>query len=318
MGYIELSDGLPNFAQAVISFWFRVPAATMTAGLAAYEEWQPENPGDLAQGVIPLITFGHRGAIAEGGFAGQMAPSVIGLSTKQLWEENTTNPVLYARFQYSTGGNPDEESVHNSPDFFQVGDVLNPRLSVTGTEPPGHIEVTPDVWHHVVLSFDFSGGCSVDFGSESYQTCPFYWAFDGVNYNGVYLWPYTPASYSSSANDNGIYSNWSQGGSFAAGALETSGSAIGIPGAGSDSDYIYNVIMAEIQIYTGVTMNTGANLDKFIADGHPVSQSEAAAFLGKQPEIYFRTQSDWITGNNRGTAGDFTPTGTIAAYTPGP
>lgn len=335
MGFSERVAGLPPFSQAVISLWFRVPAGTVSSAVAAYEAWESgeSGAGDLSRGIIPLLTFGHRGTydfyhgLEEGHTFPPLGPSVIGLSCQRVSLGDTTNPVCFVHLQYDRGGNPNtsEPNISDWFDYFQVGDKIPPTINqwpdLTGI-PHGFIEVTPDVWHHLLISFDLTGPCGRQ-AENDWTTCPFYWAFDGVNYNAEYLWPFTAAAWEETGPDNGIVSVW--GAAMASNpayplfdSSDIPADNFGIPGCSDDSAFIYNVIIAEMQIYTGVTMDTGANIDKFIVDGHPVSKSFAAAFLGKEPEIYFRTQADWISGNNRGTAGDFTPTGTIAAYTPGP
>jgi hypothetical protein len=69
-------------------------------------------------------------------------------------------------------------------------------------------------------------------------------------------------------------------------------------------------------------------------DGNPVRDpAPAEALLGKKPEVLLHGSGNWIVGNNTGAAdegldpdtgepvadpGDFTPTGQIVAYMPGP
>src|SRR3974390_1612940 len=70
MGFITLSEGIPDNGTFVISFWFRVPQATLdAASLESREYWKsspsldptsggfrPARPTLL--GVVPLVTFG--------------------------------------------------------------------------------------------------------------------------------------------------------------------------------------------------------------------------------------------------------------------
>lgn len=320
-----------SFASATISLWVYIPSATVTAGIDAYEGWDNfpgfPNSGDLEQGIIPFLTFGARGQEYDGGAdAGPMMPSVIGLSCREAWSGGgIVNPTLYARFQYATGGNP-VGTGYQYPDYFQVGDLLHPAVSNNvDTIAEQFVEVAPDTWHHLLVSFDLSGSCSASFDSgPSFSTLPFYWALDGVNYKGNYLWPNTPAHHSVSGDDNGIVSNWCVGGPEGAEVTFTAGDlsgVFGIPGASSDSENVRNVIMAEIQIFTDALIDTGvdSNVRAFItSEGKPENPSVAAALMGKGPEVYFATLEDFQAGVNSGTAGNFVPTGTIDGYTPVP
>jgi hypothetical protein len=83
--------------------------------------------------------------------------------------------------------------------------------------------------------------------------------------------------------------------------------------AGADSP-VLNIFQADIQVFTGVTLDASveANRRLFITEeGGRASPTLAADHFGKTAEVRFRSVSDWQNGINRGTAGDFTPTGTI-------
>jgi hypothetical protein len=84
-----------------------------------------------------------------------------------------------------------------------------------------------------------------------------------------------------------------------------------------EDEPVLNIQMGDLQIFTGVTLDTSVELNRraFItSEGRPVSPAAAADLLGKDPEIHFQTIGDWQNGINRGTADDFTPTGTISPY----
>jgi hypothetical protein len=57
MSYLQLDNGIPDFSQAVMSFWFRVPKASLTAAAAAYTG----DPGAVLDGIIPLVVMGEKG-----------------------------------------------------------------------------------------------------------------------------------------------------------------------------------------------------------------------------------------------------------------
>jgi hypothetical protein len=80
---------------------------------------------------------------------------------------------------------------------------------------------------------------------------------------------------------------------------------------------VLKVQMGDLQIFTGVTLDTNVELNRraFItSEGRQASPALAVSLLGKSQEVHFQTVTDWQTGNNRGTVSDFTPTGTINPY----
>lgn len=62
MSYLSLNpSGTPNFTQATISFWFRVPQASIAAAHAAYV-----GDGRQLDGIIPLVVMGRTGHADDG------------------------------------------------------------------------------------------------------------------------------------------------------------------------------------------------------------------------------------------------------------
>lgn len=333
MGYIERAAGIPNFSSGVMELWFNVPQASIDVKSAEFTAWLETEgfDGDLI-GVIPLETFGPNTETAffpGDSVTGNLSPCVVGVLC-----DNAPSPHLYARFQYDYGA-PGYTATIDFNDFFQVGGSVG--TGVSGGSGAQYISVTADVWHHVLISFDFSGGCATTFDETNavnfVDICPFHWAFDNVNYTGNYLNPGTPSVYGQAAAA-GIVSEWSRAlaaaeppsvlpssYSFAAGDLTTSGNPFGVPASSDRAAHIQRVRKSRFRLFTGVTcdFSVEANRRAFItADNLQASISAAPALLGKQPEIHFETHDDFITGNNQGTAGDFSPTGTISPYTPGP
>ncbi|MES5483566.1 hypothetical protein QMZ05_12480 [Bradyrhizobium sp. INPA03-11B] len=97
--------------------------------------------------------------------------------------------------------------------------------------------------------------------------------------------------------------------------------SIGIPAPGAYENIIQDIILVDVQVYTGKTIDTGIESKRrsFIsATGKPVDPSLAIAAMGKRPEVFFQTAGDWSSGVNRGTAGNFVKTGTFTAFTPVP
>lgn len=105
---------------------------------------------------------------------------------------------------------------------------------------------------------------------------------------------------------------------------------------------IRRVEMAELQIFTGVTLDTEPQVNRraFIGrDGTPVDPTgteddpaPAVKLLGKKPDVLLHGSSNWKTGKNTGTTGiriedgaiieipegQFNPTGGIERYKPDP
>lgn len=338
MGYLSLSSGIANFSKAIISGWFRVPTASLTAARAQFDAATAVFPNtDFGlPGVIPLVTFGPNSEIytqynssTVATSSGSVSPCVIGVSCGNYTHDGSYRNTMYARMQYASGAPAvgPSKTVYN--DFFQVGSRIPPSNSFAVSNDGSYILVLPDTWHHILISFDLSGGCSSTYDSPDLTidtTCPFYWAFDDVNYNSAFLWPNTPQVVGNADVPNGIYSdrgNQNSGlFSFPAGNLSTSGKPIGIPSSSGNISKIYNVDMYDLQIFTGITLDTSvtANRRLFVdALGKPVAPSEAATALGRAPEILFHGVKNWKNGKNTGSlGGSFARAGTINTFTPAP
>lgn len=339
MGFIEqAASDVADASKAVISLWFYLPQAAIDAAVAQYEAITVTS-GSLEDGnlpgIIPLLTFGVPSAIT-GAVPETTSRCVIGVacghkSGRDVSEELPIPPPrLYIHLQYDSGSIDFPSSV-NASEFFQIGGdpiLFNGPLDGTGEDYGSSIEVAADEWHHFIVSFDLSGGCEtsilVDSPRLSFDSpCQLWLAFDDVNYNGDYLWPSNPSRHPeyTGVGANDIYSAGCIGISadaethtFAAGNLPINGNPMGIPASTADASFVYNIKMCEIQVFTGVTLDTSIedNRRAFITSGgRPAAASLAADLLGQEQDVYFRSYTDWQTGNNRGTAGDFDPTGTI-------
>lgn len=316
MGRLVLPEGLPDFSSGLISVWFFIPDAAIEAARAEYLAWLETDQFDSdLKGIIPLMTFGPNTEIQNflgTGDSGPMSPCVIGVVCNQA------NAQMYARFQYDRGA-PGEGLV-DCNDFFQVGFAYGPVATPSETFQP--ITVTPNVWHHILISFDFSGGCSSS-GVGVFNTCPFYWAFDGVNKSGNFLWPGTPSAYGQPAQQ-GIVSEWCRvpPRSFAAGAITTHDKPFAFPTEADRSSHIYGLVMARGQVFTNVPvldLSDVQNIRAFVTSNRrPAHPDLARELLGKAPEIEFRRGQDWVDGINSGSAGNFLKTGTVRTYADGP
>lgn len=87
--------------------------------------------------------------------------------------------------------------------------------------------------------------------------------------------------------------------------IPTNGHPIGIPTSTHHLNHNTGIEMAELQIWSGKTIDTGnvAMRRLFIdAEGKPVDMNEAEAVLGK-PDIKLHGSDNWKTGKNTGTTG---------------
>ena len=96
--------------------------------------------------------------------------------------------------------------------------------------------------------------------------------------------------------------------------------------------------MAELQIFSGVTLDTSIEANRRAFVGYdeegssrlkPVDPKQAEDLLGKKPDILLHGSTKWQQGKNTGSlgidtvgeeipSGQFTPTGEIKKYTPDP
>jgi hypothetical protein len=310
MSYLELPAGLADFDKAVISFWFRVPNATIQSVLD-----QPVDPGAEDDGfgtylpplykLIPLITFGSVESAFDHQSSGgahplhPISPSFIGVDCS-----DDSLQVLAVNLQMSNSttfsSEPQFIDQQYRPDAFYMGGYgARPYTD----EEPQMLEVTPDHWHHVLISFDLSLGCSCYTVSEEeaatmtpFQITPgptFTWAFDDEDQvgpsmasSGGAMWVSAPGSTHPMApipddsiipsylvglvqavTPDGITATWNPV------PLSTEDNSIGLPTAAQFVDSVYPIELAELQFFTGVTTDTRieANRRAFIdADGVPV------------------------------------------------
>lgn len=348
MGFLQLSSGVPVFSKAVISLWFRVPSAAMAAATAQYNDADPFNslPGSYDSnllGIIPLLTFGPNPTVTTDDGSTKLSPSFIGINCGGIFAANGNNdpPALVARIQYNSG-HVTNLSGFTSPDYFDIG-YLSLFSTFFASSAPGQdqqsILVSPDVWHHVIMSFDMSAGCSTSYTGPGFpaisfgSSCKLWLSFDDVNYNRNYLWPANPYYYTGGGGDNDIVSNWcfylgSGGGgpptshSFSAGNIPTSGQPLGIPTSSANASHVYQMERAYMQVFTGVSIDTSVeeNRRAFIkSDGTPeLDYSIAQGLLGKSPVIRLHSGKNWQSGKNTGSGPSLSRTGTINSFATAP
>jgi hypothetical protein len=249
-----------------------------------------------------------------------------------------------------------------------VSYVDNARPEFFTVESAGWLQ--PDRWHHLLLSFDVGGSLSIGtpFASSS---CKLWYAIDDVDYRGAEnLLPFRDTGGQWGPDDldanailtqnawrlSGLDPNWQAinyyqnnyvglpSGFYEGGSIPSNGAGIGLPAIARYVDSIFRCEMAEFQMFTGVTMNTGdeTNRRAFVSEdgkpvpptqkrnpGDPESKSGSIELLGKKPEILLHGSGNWKTGRNTGSTGidsngdpialgQFHPTALIRPYTPDP
>lgn len=366
MGYLQIpSTTLPNFSKGVISVFFRIPGVTLEAVSALSDDPGGDVQGDGWEGacfspplykIIPLITFGSL-ETGLGDAAGvSVQPSFIGVDCSFAGTDdghgNLYKPSLSVNLQ-----TPITCSFNKTPTFperelraecYYMGGAGSRAPSFTDFQ---QLEVTPDVWHHALISFDISPTCSVTFSNANRPVenvispgPTFSWAFDDVVMVGPSMQPAgggVAAPLADPIDDRFIIP---QGllsivvsGDFTAtpiedstdfvvtvadSAIASSGNPIGIPTSAAFVDNVHNIELAELQVFTGVTLDTTVqnNRRAFIkADGSPeITYSIADGLLGKSPEVRLSGDSLWKAGINAGTIGNFVKVGTINSFSPGP
>jgi hypothetical protein len=368
LSFLTLTDGIPDFSQAVISLWFRVPQSSIDAAVAAltYQGIGPDIPVDVPlQGIIPFITLGpsmpisfdYYQSVSDGSSyiihpygTSTTGPGYIGL---KVYTDGTAT--LIARIQ-SSYYNPyfwrpyyGEAVFGNQPgtgDYFAVGDAPYYSPTTTTTEDVEQLYPAPDMWHHVLISMDlgrtiaYSAEASGAFNPNNFSdACKWQWALDDRDLPDTTLYPYGLATYANAATGETysgephlittpyMFAMLGVGGpnfSYSFPAFETR--AIGIPSIADWVDHIHKVELAELQFFTGVTLDTSLEKNRraFVDDkGKPVPPEDASKLLDKRPDILLHGSGNWIKGKNTGPTttepdDQFEPTGKIISYRPNP
>lgn len=330
MGYLVLPS-FPSFSKAVFSLWFRIPSETFTI-LNAIPDFDIFDPAIGSDGmgliyapplrkVIPLLSFGT----TEHDIAARTVnPSFIGVD----FNYGSESVFLACNLQTPVNG----ISIYRNPSDNAIIDDTGPGRPgcfYTGSFNSGASGsiITPDVWHHALVSFDITGSASIEFTSELdfvyHSSSTFSWAIDDL--------PRDKVSFGNAGNydalaDNQITTSWLF---FVHSDIDEAswpGGFIGsgpfmLPCDGDLTDKVRKIEMGPLQVFTGVTCdasNVSVRRAFVGADRRPANPSLGAQLLGKAPAIRIDTSKDWINGRNRGTAGNFTATGTITKFFPSP
>jgi hypothetical protein len=344
MGYLQIAESsLPNFTKAIISIWFRIPAATLDAVSALTDDPGGES-SDGYEGacfspplykIIPLITFGSLETGIGDAVGVQVQPSFIGIDCallddgRPVFINGKISPTLAVNLQTpiycSFNKTPQDPDLEQRAECYYMG----------GAGPGQFLTVTPEVLHHALISFDISPTCSITWSNANRPTDnvispgpTFSWAFDDVGMVGPSMNPAGGGVAAPSADpiaDNYIIP---QGlfGIVAAGdttsfpiedstdfvvtvsgsVIASNGNPIGIPTSSQFVLKVYNVVEGELQIFTGISANASSEDIRrlFIdAEGRPVDPAVAQAELGQAPDILLHGSSNWKVGNNTGSLG---------------
>ena len=256
---------------------------------------------------------------------------------------------------------PQPPNIESVTTVTAVADVSNIEQGMTAAYQGGDgVPVTADAWHHVLVSIDLSTptnvlGVESATQADSVISAPKMWAaFDDVNYTGRNMSKSNPSG--GGPNDvlpNGAFAfigNSTAGEQIpvpytynTSAPVAASGGAIGVPATADLVANIYQVQLAELQIFTGVTLDTGIEKNRraFISDtGRPVAplydrgsgqgefnpetpdarNSPPFKLLGKWPDISLtRSAKNWLSGFNLGTSKkNFESTGRIRPVRPNP
>lgn len=401
MGNLESDSivGTPDTSKGVVSVWVFVPAETAEA---AEEGFSGDGVDyEVFNGTIPLITWGDQqtGTIYEWFFPPvvvedpadpeNFGPYNLGNLSLVTGSHSNYRPPSYIGIKCEGG----ELSVQTNFQSSTFPSCANTSVSITDihlNEPSGPYTIgleatdasytdegtptffggtslaafTTDAWHHILISWDFTGGCSVmgtgttssdpgaPYGDYVTSDCKMWFSLDDENKHSTDLPALWIGDNGGDADNNVIITELCAsfsgeplmiidsaptdiefGNPSVSESVDIPVSPISVPSSlavnkptdsvGGSTTVSPNLLirMAEMQVFFGVTLDTSveANRRAFITEsGRPASPSLAADLLEQAPHVHFKTHTDFITGNNRGSAGDFTPTGTINPFSPGP
>jgi hypothetical protein len=307
--------------------------------------------------IIPLVTFGSVEAATpiygNGSGVYPTSPSFIGVNC--VPNGDGVPPTLAVNLQMSnntTFDNPPQRLYVQNPLITRYDAFYMRGYGRQGytSDPYDKLVVTADKWHHALISFDLSqainAAYSTDFSGTPLAIFPggptFMWAFDdedqtnwslipssAQNYNleppGSGFVPSTPVPMSQittqsfveeAGGDVSFNATWSPV------PIKSSGNGFGLPTSLQFGSSVYEVELAEFQMFTGVTLDTSveANRRLFVnAKGLPADPGKPIHFFGKEPDVSLtRTAQNWLGGANLGKAGKLTKTGKIKVFFPNP
>lgn len=334
MGYLVLTGGAGNMNKCTISVFFKIPAAAAAAVISR----DASIAEDIAvmDHVVPILMFGTQ--------SGTLQQSCIGVVHRS---SGTPNHNLYVHLQPSNGpvcANTDPVDPDTGPESGAIGNSNNYTWGPTGGTPDG---LATDTVHHLLISWELGTESAVgprvedaplDTDDNMTSATTMYCAVNDVNKDGDDM----PANWAFGWNGSGDPNNaisgrlWLLSGLLVPNEDPTATATMdygtipsaplwvsGAPSISTESRGTIagnqNIILAELQIYCGVLLDTSnaSNRRAFIrADGTPETDFTIAdALMGKTPEVRITRDTNWKVGNNSGTAGNFTKTGTLNSST---
>jgi len=235
-------------------------------------------------------------------------------------------------------------------------DTTDITMTATGAlTNHNNTNISPDKWHHVLVSVDMSKGVST-FGAPSDESwdgtvssyvssaAKLYTAIDDVNQTEFDVcddWPSpnggpndaltsdayklagtTPQYDYGCPDDSGHTPRVQVGGiaKYTLNNMSVPAGPLGIPATAAYKSDVHHCEMAEFQMWVGQSIDPASQSNRrlFIdSKGKPVDPKVAAQQLGK-PTVLFHGSGNWIKAHNTGTGADGTPTGKIKRYKPDP
>ncbi len=339
MGYLHIpATSLPNFNKAVISLWFKIPAAVLTA-VSALTDSPGGEEADGFEGIcfnprlykiIPLITFDSLETGTGDATGVDVQPSFIGVDCSFVGDGYPARVAcnLQTAATFSFNKPPEEPQNEKRPACYYMNGY--------GYEAGSHaLTVIADQVHHILISFDISEACSITY-ANFFRSPPdpafvisrgptFYWSFDDqgkTNKSMLPSWALNTDEPAASTTHNyiapnGFFSIWTNDDlaavpiedstdftvSLATSNIVSSGNPIGIPTSAEFVDNVYNISLGELQIFTGVTRDATLEASRRLfvkEDGTPEDLAVAAAELG-DPVIVLHGATNWKVGNNTGS-----------------
>jgi hypothetical protein len=334
---LSLQRNVPDLAVAVISFWFRFSKVAIDIADA---EWDAALEGMPLLGIVPLLTWGITGSNTTGGGSSiSTGPSYIGVR-KNHPDDGSAH--LVVRF---TG--PEQGTVFQTTDgnvaftgsnYYAIGAAAAENHYSGPAFDIDNMKVKPDIWHHLLMSFDVSGPKGT-----------MYIAIDDHNYTATTggWYPAAPACMTAFGFNGGpheILSTFSYP-FYNSVIFSTSGAGFSMPeqpfGPPTPTEFASHthseIQLAELQIFTDFMVDTGdenirrlfLDLDKGGTVFKPVNPKIAEEYFRIKPVVLLHGSSNWKNGKNTGSIAfdaegeliadaQFVPQGEIVKFTPEP
>lgn len=315
MGYLTLNTtGHSTFTMntATVSVWFRIPTASIDEAIARDASPGPSFYRVMMQ-AVPIMMWGEQ--LYDGFGDGPMGPSWIGVSP-WISDYNAIAVNIQTSAQAS-GDNPwtfVPQSFGNFPGLY-----IGPADSWGAPGP-----VAADQWHHLFLSWQLATTENADVAGVS-GVSTMYCVLDGVERSADSL----PALWTGGLipPSGGANSHCSGGAADSCGSEEnTSNLSVSkistnpfvVPGRLVATEADGNrgnlqIQMAHLQVFGGL-MLTSASIGLFKNGNVPAHPDKAQQALGVAPHIKMTKASDFTSGRNRGSLGNFTVIGSITPY----